>query len=89
MTVVMTSVNKKIGEIQSGIPIPPKPGGKASHERKAIEELQPGESRTFGGYTSRKLVMTCGSIRKVYPDRRFVVRSFGEQALWVRVWREK
>lgn len=78
---------KDIGAVQTGIPVPIKPGGKASPERRAIEELDAGESRVFTGYASRMLVNTCGSIRKKYPGRKFSVRSMGENSRIVRVWR--
>jgi hypothetical protein len=78
---------KQIGGVQLGIPVPIRPGGKASPERRAIEEMDADESRTFTGYKSRHLVQTCASIRKKFPERRYTVRSMGENGLVVRVWR--
>lgn len=78
---------KEIGLIQSGIPVPKKPGGKASTERTAIEEMDEGESRAFSGYKSRYLVQTCASIYKKFPERKYVVRAMGENSPVVRVWR--
>lgn len=80
---------KSIGSQQVGIPIPPRPGGRGSVERLSIEELLPNGSRVFKGYTSKKLVQICASIRKKFPDRKFVVRTIGDTGLIVRVWREK
>lgn len=76
-----------IGKIQDGIPVPPRPGGKASKLRLAIEELEPGQSRTFRGFSSKQLVQTCASIRKKLPGWQFIVRSVSDDV--VRVWREK
>jgi hypothetical protein len=80
---------KDIGAPQVGIPVPTRPGGKASPERLAIEELDVGESRTFTGYSSRHLVQTCASIRKKRPESKFTVRSMGTGSPVVRVWRMK
>jgi hypothetical protein len=80
---------KDIGDPQVGIPVPTRPGGKASPERRAIEELDAGESRTFTGYTSRVLVTHCASIRKKFPERKYTVRSMGDDSPIVRVWRVK
>lgn len=81
--------SKEIGQIQSNLPVPTRPGGKASTERLAIEELDANESRTFKGYKSSQLVYICSSIRKRYPERKFAVRSIGNSGLVVRVWRLK
>lgn len=79
---------KAIGSVQVGIPLPAKSaGGKASPERRAIEALEAGQSRTFTGYPSRTLVFHCASIRKKFPDRKFAVRSMGKGSPVVRVWR--
>lgn len=78
---------KAIGGVQVGIPLPAKPGGKASPERRAIEALEAGQSRTFTGYSSRTLVFHCASIRKKFPDRKFAVRSMGGGSPVIRVWR--
>lgn len=78
---------KEIGGVQVGIPVPIRPGGKASAERRAIEEMEVDESRTFTGYKSRHLVQTCASIRKRYPERKYAVRAMGENGLFIRVWR--
>lgn len=80
---------KEIGAPQMGIPVPLRPGGRASVERRAIEELDPGESRVFTGYTSKMLVSTCASIRKKDPSRKYTVRAMGENSPIVRVWRTK
>lgn len=78
---------KKISAVQVGIPLPIRPGAKASAERRALEELEPGESRVFSGYPSRMLVYHCASIRKKFPDRKYAVRSMGDGSPVVRVWR--
>jgi hypothetical protein len=79
--------DKKIGGVQTGIPVPIRPGGKASPERRAIEEMDAGESRVFQGYTSRLLVSHCASVRKKFPERKYTVRSMGDGLPVVRVWR--
>lgn len=86
---MMSLDGKQIGAPQAGIPVPMRPGGKASPERRAIEELDAGESRTFTGYKSRVLVYHCASVRKKHPDRRFTVRAMGDNSPVVRVWRTK
>jgi hypothetical protein len=80
---------REIGVVQAGIPVPIRPGGKASTERRAIEELDAGESRTFTGYSPRHMVQTCASIRKKFPERKYAVRSMGDDSPIVRVWRVK
>jgi hypothetical protein len=78
---------KIIGAVQVGIPVPTRPGGKASPERRALEEMDTGESRAFSGFKSRLLVQTCASIRKKHPERQYTVRSMGQDSPVVRVWR--
>ncbi len=78
---------KKISAVQVGIPLPHRPGAKASPERSALEELGVGESRVFTGYPSRTLVSHCATIRKKYPERKYAVRSMGSGSPVVRVWR--
>jgi hypothetical protein len=78
---------KTVGVVQVGIPVPTRPGGKASPERSALEDMEVGESRVFTGYKSRMLVSTCASIRKKFPERRYTVRSMGGGSPVIRVWR--
>lgn len=74
---------ENIGPVQTGIPLPPKPGARAHAVRIAMEELDVGESRIFSGVPSRKLVYTAATIRKVL-GRSYAVRQIGDV---VRVWR--
>jgi hypothetical protein len=76
---------ESIGPVQQGIPVAPKPSGhKPSEIRVAMEELEPGESRIFSGYESRKLIQTAATLRKVHGWR-YSVRATGDSV--VRVWR--
>lgn len=80
----MESINaESIGPIQSGIPLPPKPGPRSSVFRVAMEELEVGESRVFSGVASRKLGQTAATIKKVLGYS-YAVRRVGDV---VRVWR--
>lgn len=74
---------ENIGPIQDGIPVPPKPGARSHPVRVALEELEVGESRVFSGVSSRKLVYTAATLRKVL-GRSYAVRQIGTV---VRVWR--
>jgi len=77
--------SEQIGPVQTGIPLPPKSSGhKPSEIRVAMEELEPGESRVFSNVTSRKLIQTAATLRKVL-GRRYSCRETADGI--VRVWR--
>ncbi len=77
----------KIGEIQRGIPIPPRPGRPASELRAALDEMEPGDSRTIADIPSGTVFSVCKSIRKARADeqREYTVRKFNART--IRVWR--
>lgn len=73
-----------IGEIEDGIPVPPKPGKAHSDASKAVQELQVGQSRLFVGIDVKRLYGYAKVARKKGFGEDYAVRMVEDG---VRVWR--
>lgn len=76
--------DKEIGPVQRGIPIPPRPGKKASEARLAIAELQPGESRVLRGVNPKSIYSHCKLLQRDC-EAEYTTRTIADGI--VRVWR--
>ena len=78
--------DEQIGPIQTGIPLPPRPGKKASEARMAIAELQPGESRVLRGVNPKSIYSHCKLLSKLdNGGTEYATRTIADGI--VRVWR--
>ena len=79
----------QIGEIQRGIPIPPRPGRPASELRTALDQMEVGDMRTISGISSGTIFSACKSIRfaRKGEGREYTVRK--SKLNVIRVWRSK
>jgi len=75
-----------IGEIETGIPIPPKPGKLHSGPALAVQELQPGQSRLFTNVDVKRLYGYAKTAKLKGCGQEYAVRNVEGG---VRVWRVK
>jgi hypothetical protein len=73
-----------IGAIETGIPVPPKPGRQASELYQAVAELQPGQSRLFERVDPTKLYGHAKRAKDQDKRREYAVRATDGGC---RVWR--
>lgn len=73
-----------IGAIETGIPLPPRPGRQASELYQAVAELQPGQSRLFERVAPKKLYGHAKRAKEQDKAREYAVRAVGDGC---RVWR--
>lgn len=78
-------MDEAIGPVQVGIPIPPRPGKKASETRMAIAELQPGQSRVLRGVQAKTVYGHCKILQKLDGGAEYTTRTIADGI--VRVWR--
>lgn len=72
-----------IGGIETGIPVPSRPGRVAGELRRAVEELQPGQSRLFEKVEPKALYHSAKQAR-LKTGGEYAVRRTDDG---VRVWR--
>jgi hypothetical protein len=78
--------DEKIGPVQAGIPLPPRPGKRASEVRMSIAELQPGESRVLRGINPKSIYSHCKLLSKIEAGEcEYATRTIADGI--VRVWR--
>lgn len=78
-----------IGEVQTGIPVPPRPGKQPSALRKAIAELEPGQSRVIKNVPRTSLYHHCKNLMKEFPESIWLTRTINEEQQIYRVWRTR
>jgi hypothetical protein len=75
-----------IGPVETGIPVPPKPGRQASEVCQVITELKPGQSRFFQRVDAKRLYGYVKRAREKGFGEEYAVRAIDDGH---RVWRVK
>lgn len=73
-----------IGAIETGIPVPPKPGRSASELYQAVAELEAGQSRLFENVDPKRLYGHAKRAKEQGKGREYAVRTTDSGC---RVWR--
>jgi hypothetical protein len=74
----------EIGAIETGIPVPKKPGKQHSTAAAAVQELQPGQSRLFRNVDVKRLYGCAKVAKQKGFGQEYAVRMMDDG---VRVWR--